>query len=156
MIKNYIYLNDMNFLNELNNLHVITYFVKITVLDWYERPISEIQGKVISANFNLDGQSSVRRTGNLSMIADKTNTLMNMDSLISMNKKVFIEIGYKNTTNRYTDYPIIWFPLGVYVITSSSISHTLSDLTISLRLEDKMCLLNGECGGTFPASVVFD
>ena len=81
---------------------------------------------------------------------------MDMNSLISMNKKIYVEIGYKNITSRYKEYPIIWFPLGVYVIISSSIAHSNSDLTISLQLEDKMCLLNGECGGTFPATVVFD
>lgn len=156
MIKNYIYLNDEKFLNEINNLHITTYFAKITVLNWEEQPIQDIQGKVTSANFNLDGSSSVRRTGNLSLIVQRSGILMDMNSLISMNKKIYVEIGYKNITSRYKEYPIIWFPLGVYVIISSSIAHSNSDLTISLQLEDKMCLLNGECGGTFPATVVFD
>ena len=156
MIKNYIYLNDEKFLDEINNLHITTYFAKITVLNWEEQPIQDIQGKVTSANFNLDGSSSVRRTGNLSLIVQRSGILMDMNSLISMNKKIYVEIGYKNITSRYKEYPIIWFPLGVYVIISSSIAHSNSDLTISLQLEDKMCLLNGECGGTFPATVVFD
>jgi hypothetical protein len=51
---------------------------------------------------------------------------------------------------------MLWFPLGVYVITDASISYSDSGLTASLQLKDKMCLLNGECGGTLPASTVFD
>jgi hypothetical protein len=50
----------------------------------------------------------------------------------------------------------LWFPLGVYVIAGNSISYSDSGLVASLQLKDKMCLLNGECGGTLPASVVFD
>ena len=44
----------------------------------------------------------------------------------------------------------------VYVVTSNSISHSDTGLVASLQLKDKMCLLNGECGGTIPAATVFD
>jgi len=42
------------------------------------------------------------------------------------------------------------------VITDNSISYSSTGLVASLQLKDKMCLLNGDCGGTFPASVIFD
>jgi hypothetical protein len=51
---------------------------------------------------------------------------------------------------------MLWFPLGIYVISSVSISHSNSGLTVSIQAKDKMCLLNGECGGVFSSSVVFD
>lgn len=157
MIKKYKYLKDYTFLKSLDKSRIQQYYVKITVLDWYERPIQDIQGKVTSANIILDGSSSVRRTANISMIADGViNDLTNVDNLISINKKVNIEIGFTNNMNRYTEYSILWFPLGIYVIISPSISHSTSDVTISLQLKDKMCLLNGECGGTIPASVTLD
>lgn len=156
-MNNYIYLNDSNFLEQIIKSHVITYFVKIIILDWQQNPINEIQGNVISANFNIDGQSSIRRTGNISFIPkDNIINIMEVNQLISINKKINVQIGYKNITNKYTDFPIIWFPLGLYVITSASISHSISDLNISLQLKDKMCFLNGECGGTLPAATVFD
>jgi len=50
---------------------------------------------------------------------------------------------------------MIWFPQGVFVITAANLSHSTSGITISLTIHDKMALLNGECGGTLPASVVF-
>ncbi len=37
-----------------------------------------------------------------------------------------------------------------------SLSHGTGGTTISLQLKDKMCLLNGECGGVIPASTRFD
>jgi hypothetical protein len=45
--------------------------------------------------------------------------------------------------------------MGIYVIISLNISHDENGVNISLGLHDKMALLNGECGGEFPASVVF-
>ena len=58
-------------------------------------------------------------------------------------------------TSDYQQYPIIWFPLGVYVIITPSIVHNNTGINISLQLKDKMCLLNGDCGGTLPASITF-
>jgi len=45
--------------------------------------------------------------------------------------------------------------MGIYVIVNSSIAHGSGGITITLTLHDKMALLNGECGGTLPASVIF-
>ena len=156
MIK-YDYLNDSSFLKTIDNIKVKEQYVKITVLDFQERPIQEIQGKVLSGNFNLDGHSSIRRTGNVTLIADGiSNNLSTINNtIISINKKIRVEIGFLNTTSKYQEYKIIWIPLGVYVIANSSISHGLNNVTISLQLKDKMCLLNGEFGGTLPASVTF-
>lgn len=46
--------------------------------------------------------------------------------------------------------------MGTYVIINPSISNSSSGVSISLQLKDKMCLLNGECGGIFPAAVELD
>ena len=149
----YSYLNDDTFLKELAKEHVKTYFVKITVLDWDEQPVSLIEGRVISANLNIDGQSSLRRTASLSIaIDDMMNEITNANNILAINKKITLEIGYKNTLKKYLEYPILWFPLGLYVIMSSSISESSSGLVASLQLQDKMCLLNGSAGGTIPAA----
>jgi len=49
---------------------------------------------------------------------------------------------------------MIWFPQGVYLIIAANISNSLSGISIALTLHDKMALLNGECGGTLPASII--
>jgi len=38
-----------------------------------------------------------------------------------MNKKVEVEIGYENQTSLYTDYDIIWIPLGIFVMSNANI-----------------------------------
>ena len=149
----YDYLNNSDFLKELAKEHVKTYYVRITVLNWGEEPLCSIEGQVISANLNIDGQSSLRRTANLSIAIDDTmNEITNTENVLSINKKMALEIGYVNTTNKYKEYPILWFPLGIYVIISCSISESSSGLVASLQLQDKMCLLNGTAGGTIPAA----
>ena len=48
-------------------MHIKTQYVKVTLLSWEEEAIEEIQGKVISGNVNLDGNSAIRRTAQLSL-----------------------------------------------------------------------------------------
>lgn len=156
MKNNYPYLDDMKFLKKVLEAHVTTFFTKVTILNWKEDPIQQIEGKVVSANFTFDGSSSLRRTGNISFILQDFYDSNNVNSIFSINKKINIEIGYVNQTNQYTNFDIIWFPLGIYVIINPSISHSLSGLTISLQVKDKMCLLNGDCGGVIPAATIFD
>lgn len=100
------FLNDTVFLNELDNLKIKEQYIKLTVLDWDENPLTEIQGKAISGSLNLNGSSSLRRTANFSMFAEeKENDLTQIDQQLSINRKVKLEIGFKNTIPpRYIEY----------------------------------------------------
>ena len=157
MVNLYEYLKDEAFLKKLDSLHIRENIIKITVLDWEENPIDDIEGLVSSGNININGDSAIRRTASLSLIIkEKTATGMaKFKSLIALNKKVKLEIGYKNTTPYYSQYSIIWLPLGTYVCFNPSFSHNSNGITLSLSLKDKMCLLNGDCGGTIAASTTF-
>ena len=158
MRENYEYLRDSDFLEFFDKEHLKEQYAKITILDWLENPIQDIQGIVTGGTITIDGNSSIRRTCNLSVFVneDDYSRVLNVDNLISINKKVRLEIGFKNNTDRYTQYDMIWFPQGIFVVITPSISHSTSGTSISLQLKDKMCLLNGECGGTIPASTQFD
>ena len=156
MIYNFPYLKDTTFLKKFDKVKLKQQFIKLIVLSFDEVPIAEIQGKVIGGNLSLDGSSAMRRTGNISLIADDyENDLTNTKHLLSINKKIEILIGFTNTTGEYTDFPILWFPQGTFVIITPNISHNTNGINISLTLHDKMALLNGECGGTLPASIIF-
>lgn len=151
--QKYEYLTDSTFLKYFDLQRLKQQFVKITVLDWAENPIKDIEGVVTDGSINFDGNSAIRRTASLSTFIDSID---DVNYYLSLNKKVYIEIGFKNDTRYYTQYEKIWFPMGLFVITSCSLSHSNTGVTVSLQLKDKMCLLNGECGGTFPAAVTFD
>lgn len=151
------YLRDKNFLKTIDRISLKEEFAKITILNWQERPIEDIQGKVSSGTLNINGSSSLRRTCNLTILIDENNSnITSVKNSLSINKKIKLDIGIKNNTSQYSEYDIIWFPLGTYIISSVSITNTNSQITsASLQLKDKMCLLNGECGGLLPASVTF-
>jgi hypothetical protein len=156
MKKNYFYLKDSDFLLDFAKEKNKEQTIKITVLNFNEKPLREIQGKVLGGNINIDGKSAIRRTANLTaFIEERDMNYMEIGGVFSLNKKIKIELGITNTTEQYQNFPIIWFPLGTYVIMNLSSSHSTSGTTVTLQLKDKMVFLNGECGGTLPAAVDF-
>lgn len=153
----YEYLTDTDFLDELFAARLPEEYFKITFLNWKEQPIREIQGLVTGGNLNLDGKSALRRTCTLSAYIDEnTANVTEVNNLFSINKKMYLEIGLKNTTHQYENYDICWFPQGLYIMCGVNVSNSLSGSTINLTLKDKMCLLNGDVAGQLPASIEFD
>ena len=153
------YLNDMDFLTQLDKLHMRVQYAKIILLSFKdEEPIKEIQGSITSGNLSVNGSSAIRRTINLTMLASIDNSnLEDIDNEISINKKIKVLIGYDNPLKSYKNYgDIIWFPCGLFVLSSANISRSTSGWNISITGKDKMCLLDGTAGGTLPASITFN
>lgn len=142
---------DKDFLYNLNQDRHKEIYAKIISLSFDEKPLEQIEGRVTSGSINIDGTSTVRRTCNLTLIAKDVNIT---DFYWGVSNKFTLEIGLKNNINK--EYPnIIWFKQGIYVITSFNSSLTNSNYTISINGKDKMCLLNGEIGGSLPSSIDF-
>ena len=134
--------------------HNKVHYVKITVINPPEDVNSnEIQGIITGGTINVNGSSSIRRTGSLQMIATADNkNITNVDNLISINKKIKVEIGLQcDELNGGEPY---WFKLGRYVITNASITRSLQGLNISINIKDYTALLNGEIGGTIPTGAI--
>ena len=149
MIKNPLL--DREFLFELDQQKEREIFARITALTHEELPIEFIEGKVTSGSINVDGQSAVRRTCQLSMVAQDINI---NDFYWGLKNKFRLEVGLTNKID--SNYPdIIWFPQGLYVITSFSTNQSTNNYTINISGKDKMCLLNGDIAGALPHSVDF-
>jgi hypothetical protein len=146
------------FYQKVDSLLIQKQYVRITLLDWDENALKEIQGELASGSITKDGSSAVRRTCSFTANVDGGSyTVEDGEMDFAINKKVFVEVGIKNLTGEYTDYDILWFPQGVFFISSFAVSSsTSSAVNISLSLKDKMCMLNGEVGGTLPATVILD
>ena len=134
---------DVDFLKRLDTEKEREVFVKVISLDWDENPLEEITGRVTGGSVNIDGTSAVRRTCSVSLVAEELNI---HDYYWGLNTKFKLAVGLKNRIDkRYPD--IIWFPQGIYAISSFNTSQSTNSYTVSIQGKDKMCLLNGELGG---------
>jgi hypothetical protein len=95
-----------------------------------EMPIKVITGYTTGGSISVNGKSAVRRTGSLTLISSSANEedaiarVTDIENLISINKRILIEIGLKNTGFEYLDkYSSFWFPMGAYVIKSAQVSN---------------------------------
>ena len=170
MYKKYPYLQDSfiyqtdierekcTLLNEIDSFLNQRQYIKITLLNWDEEPIKAIEGEISSGSISKVGDSPIRRTAQLTCAVDaRSYSVDDGKADFAINKKVFIEIGVKNETPHYPEYPIFWFPEGVFFIGSFSINSSANSSTnITLSLKDKMAMLNGDVGGTLPSTVIFD
>lgn len=152
------YLTDSKFLSMLDEMRIKNHYAKITVLSFVdEKPLREIQGIATAGSIAVNGQAALRRTISLTVSGiENENDINNIENIISINKKVKIEVGLENPFEDYKNYgDIIWFPLGTYVINQATTSTTASSANISISGKDKMCMLDGTCGGTLPSAVTF-
>lgn len=142
---------DADFLRQLDQDRNKELYAKLVSLNWQEEPIAEIQGNVQSGSINIDGSSKVRRTCNLTLV---TNSVQIDEVAWSLRTKFYVYLGVKNNINsNYED--IIWFPQGMYVISSFSSSYGAQGYTIQISGKDKMCLINGDVGGALFAAHEF-
>lgn len=150
----YEYLSDLAFLKQIDLTKNKTQYVKIIIMNQRDEPITTVEGKATGGSISVNGASSIRRQGNLTMVASEdTYNITNIDNLLSINKRVAIEIGFKNIWNNYSEYPIIWFPQGIFVLSQAIVTKNMNSFSISLTLKDKMTLLNGENGGVLPCQI---
>ena len=141
--------NYDTFLINLHNQYKREIYVKITALTFQEHPTEIIEGFLTSGTINIDGDSAIRRSCNLTL----TTSILNINDFYwGLKTKFKLEIGLKNDIN--SNYPeIIWFPQGVFVITSFNTNQSINNYTINIQGMDKMCLLNGNLGGSMPFQV---
>ena len=142
---------DSEFLYQLSIAKEREVYARITSLTWDEMPLEYIEGKVTGGSINVDGESAVRRTCSLSLIAKDIDI---NEFYWGFKTKFKLEIGLKNKINK--KYPeIIWFKQGLYIITQFSTQKGINNYTININGKDKMCLLNGDIAGSLPHTTDF-
>lgn len=150
-MKNYLF--DKEFLKQLDYNQEKETYVRIISLTNDEYPREQIEGRITGGSINIDGASAIRRSCSLSMVALDEDAILT-DNFWCYNNKFKLEVGLKNlVNNKYPD--IIWFDMGIYIITSFSKSKNTNNLSISLSGKDKMCRLNGEVSGSIMMSTDF-
>lgn len=138
---------DQEFLSKLDMEHGKETYAKIVALNHNEDPIEEIEGKVTGGSVNIDGASNLQRSCSLSLVAKNLNI---HDTYWGVESKFQLYIGLVNNIEPKYD-SIIWFNLGMYVITNFNTSLSTNNYTVNISGKDKMCMLNGNLGGNVTA-----
>lgn len=123
----------MNFINKR---------IKISFLDMDEHFLRSAEGIATSGSVNIDGASALRRTSQLTF---STQDISAVD---------YFEL-YKTKFKLEIDFGTGYKPQGIYLLTSFSSNLTANNFTFNISGKDKMCLLNGEHGGSFASSIDF-
>ena len=101
-------LTRREFLAKLDDFINQKRYARLTLLNWAEEPLKEIQGEIVTGSLSKDGSSAVRTNGTLTTSVDAGSySVEDADMDFSVNKKIFIEVGIKNYTNEYSEYPIL-------------------------------------------------
>lgn len=142
---------DENFLLQLDSCPFRETYARLTLLTWDEKPIQYIEGQVTGGSINVDGNSNLRRTCSLTLVASSG---FKLNENWVLRHKFILEIGLKNFVNSSYD-DIIWFKQGLFIITQFSNSLATNNYTINISGKDKMCLLNGDISGKLPHETDF-
>ncbi len=126
--------------------------IKIDLINENDIIVDSFEGIATEGTINLDGNSTYRRSGNMTMVFDKKyNLLPKPDSKIWFNKRIGIHIGLKN----YFD-EIVWFNMGRFAIDEIDLNFNTAEKTMSCQLKDYMTFLDGTLGGILSHKTVIE
>lgn len=120
-----------------------TLHIRLELLNQFDNAIERIDGLSTNGNINLSGNSTYRRTGNLTLVIKNKTLLPSPESKIWFNRKVRVFIGLSDYSS-----VIHWFKMGIFLIKSVEINHSKQQKTLSLDLTDLMSNLDGTFSGT--------
>ena len=98
-------IKETNFLKKLDENKNKNYYARISVLDMDENIIQSIEGRVLpGSSVSIAGNSSVRRTCSLNLVAEKEeNDLTDINNLLAVNKKIKIYVGLEKDLDYLAD-----------------------------------------------------
>lgn len=127
-------------------------YIRVNLLNTNNKKIDEISGVATGGSISLDGNSSIRRTCDVSLVMKDSTFSIGDDKKIWLDKRAHIEIGLEG----FSQGEVVWFDMGKYLINQPSISHNAIDNTLSFSGVDLMAIFDGKRGGVLSSKVVID
>lgn len=117
--------------------------IKIDLINENDIIVDSFEGIATEGTINLDGSSTYRRSGNLTMVFDKKyNLLPKPDSKIWFNNKIGVHILLEDYFGN-----IVPFNMGRFAINEVDLNFNSAEKTISCQCFDMMAFLDGTLGG---------
>lgn len=124
--------------------------IRIDVYDDKDIYVDSIVCGLVSGGCNVDAASDIRRTATYTLIPNqKINTLIEENSLIWLNRRIFLYIGIKNL--RTQEY--VWYKQGKYVIQTYDSNYDATTNELAINCVDQMAELDGTKNGQLGALI---
>ena len=118
-------------------------YSKVELLNSEFKIVDQLEGNLISDDLSVSSDSSVRRTYNCSLFVTDSTFEIARDTKIWIDRMIRPYVGVKNMMTGN----IIWYLMGTYKISSTSVSYDATTHTLDLSCNDLMCTLDAEFSG---------
>lgn len=117
--------------------------VRIDLLNFNFQTVDAIEGNVISGSINIDANSDIRRTCDISLVVTDASFNVTEGGKIWMDKYIQIYTGIDDIRTGETD----WINQGIYIINAPSLQFDAVTDTLSFQGLDLMAKLTGARNG---------
>ena len=118
-------------------------YSKVELLNSEFKIVDQLEGNLISDDLSVSSDSSVRRTYNCSLFVTDSTFEIARDTKIWIDRMIRPYVGVKNMMTGN----IVWYLMGTYKISSTSVSYDATTHTLDLSCNDLMCTLDAEFSG---------
>ena len=123
--------------------------IKVELLNFNFQTISSLEGKTTSGSIEVDANSDIRRTCNLSLVAkDIDKNMISEGGELWLDKYIKI---YQGIDNPRDNNKTVWWNMGIFLINNPNTVYSAADHTISFEGLDLMAKLTGRRNGQLPA-----
>lgn len=123
--------------------------IKVELLNFNFQTISSLEGKTTSGSIEVDANSDIRRTCNLSLVAkDIDKNMISEGGELWLDKYIKI---YQGIDNPRDNNKTVWWNMGIFLINNPDTVYSAADHTISFEGLDLMAKLTGRRNGQLPA-----
>lgn len=122
--------------------------IKIEVLNFNFQTINSLEGRLTSGSISVDATSDIRRTCNITIVVDRTDTLISPGGEIWLDKFIKVYVGMDNPRD---DYNTVWWNMGIFLINNPNTVYNATTRTVSFEGLDLMAKLTGRRNGQLPA-----
>ena len=123
--------------------------IKVELLNFNFQTISSLEGKTTSGSIEVDANSDIRRTCNLSLVAkDIDENIISEGGELWLDRYIKI---YQGIDNPRDNNKTVWWNMGIFLINNPNTVYSAADHTISFEGLDLMAKLTGRRNGQLPA-----
>lgn len=122
--------------------------IKIEVLNFKFQTISSLEGRATDGSISIDSTSDIRRTCNITLAIERTDSLIFPAGELWLDKFIRIYAGVDNPRDNNNT---VWWNMGIFLINNPNTVYNANTGTVTFEGLDLMAKLTGRRNGQLPA-----